>query len=336
MTSEEFKLVQKVKENKLYEEIFPWGITKINSEVVKAIESIAKETNQDKINAILREYNINTMVKYSMIYALLCDLDKEETKKLIASLKEKIDKYEKFLASEKKKEREVNKELKDGQSKQNKISSLEIAHKYVSEYIQGEYKTIEDFCSINNLERNTFPKYVKLIKEFNNELYEEYLTKIKKHQVTNFNLIIEDIINIIAVMKNNSNFNILDYYLNTHFRVDFERTFQIARTIPDIDNSDLVMLRTFYKKNENYQKNNFVAIKTLMDSKRLIGCKYDDAGKYIEGTGRQITQEEKNDIIIFLKENNIPINDRICNLAVTKFARNQLFKNEIENSLRTK
>lgn len=336
MNSEEFKLVQKVKENKLYEEIFPWGITKINSEVVKAVASIARETNQDKINTILREYNIDTMVKYSMIYALLCDLDKEETKKLIASLKGKINKYENFLISEKKREREVKKELKDEESKQNKISSLEIAQKYISAYIQDNHITIEDFCSTNNLERTIFTKYVNLIKEFDNGLYEEYLDKIKKSQEKNFNLIIEDIINIIDVMKNNPKFNILDYYLNTHFRIDFERLFQIARTITDIDNSDLVMLRTFYKKNENYQKNNFTAIKTLVDSKRLIECKYDETGKYIEGTGRELTSDEKNDIIIFLKENNIPINDRICNLAVTKFARNQLFKNETDNSLGTK
>jgi hypothetical protein len=56
-----------------------------------------------------------------------------------------------------------------------------------------------------------------------------------------------------------------------------------------------------------------------MEEKRVVGIQFDKFGKIIEGTGKEITIEEKEKIIKYLEKNNIPFNRMTYNAALKRY-----------------
>ena len=71
-----------------------------------------------------------------------------------------------------------------------------------------------------------------------------------------------------------------------------------------------------YKDAELY---NSTEEKIIKDEKRVVGVQFDKFGKIIEGSGRIITDEEKNYLLDFLSKNGISINRKTYNAVLKRY-----------------
>lgn len=59
-------------------------------------------------------------------------------------------------------------------------------------------------------------------------------------------------------------------------------------------------------------------VQLIYDMKQTVGVQFDEEGRIIPGTGREITLEDKNYIIEYLRNNNIPLTNAAYNAAVKR------------------
>ena len=99
----------------------------------------------------------------------------------------------------------------------------------------------------------------------------------------------------------------VDYYKFTS--LNFDELLHIIKG--HIGSGDYKVLRTFTAKNQNDKEMTQNDISNLYNTKTVVGVQFDDKRNIIPGTGREITKEEKQSIIIYLKKHNIPITQKM-------------------------
>ena len=212
-----------------------------------------------------------------------------------------------------------------------KQEELDIARQAVSRYIMDKYKNINDFCLTNNITTTTFNQYIESIKELDTELYNKYNCYINNIHSKNFAILMSKVSNLIQLIKNGieengkkREFNIVDYYKYTSLSFD-----ELIRIVNGkINSSDYRILRTFIAKHKNDKKLSPNDIHNLYNQKDMIGIEFDGNGNVIPGTGREITKEEKEKIIKYLKSNNIPITNKTYNIIFKRWLSGELLLQE--------
>ena len=200
--------------------------------------------------------------------------------------------------------------------------TIKKAQDYILEYLESDYDK-QEFCQEKNISTETFNKYLEIIKNENTPIYNIYIEKAFENNQKKEQELIQKIPEIIELLKENKNeFNLIDYYLMTN--IPLTRLEEICKT--EIKNSHLQQrdyikyLNPFISKNKQIKECSERDIKIMLTNEtNIVDFQTDENGNYIPGTGRELSLEEKEQLLNFLKENNIPITKRIFSLAIINY-----------------
>lgn len=300
--------------------------------------NISHEKFYDEIEKKKNFYN-----KYFRLFEILSDVDINDKDRIIevfnnykgkialTKIKDQIADYvlsyrkkEVSLTSDLTKKIEIYKEYKKsisnkGKKKQNE-NDLEVATTFVSTFIDSEYSNKDKFCEKIKLPIEGFNKYVDLIKKHDNNLYNSYIKKIESESNKEFDLLTSLILTILKRIQEND-FDLVDYYLITkhHFKNlnEFDKVCRNVLANKTITKDEYGLIKHFLLKNACFKSDNNLCtdlkpmkVKKIMSTYDEIDTQVDKYGNDIKGSGRVITTEEKEDMIKFLKDNNVPINSK--------------------------
>ena len=249
-------------------------------------------------------------------------MPKEEKDKIESSLIKKINAY--FSSKDKEKL----------ESKKNDISpSLSKNLELIKELLLTSYDK-DTFCKKYNIESQNFNQILASIKRYDINLYNKCVTELKtredKNNIESINMIkklvyyLENGVNINGLVRK---FDILDYY----FLTDIPH-YKIMDLPLQLKGKSLKLLKNFVEKNKNGKYElTLISVDKVMNERNIYGCKFDENRKYIEGTGREITALEKEKIIEFFNEHNIPLLDKVYYTALRRYASaNLCIENDID------
>ena len=182
----------------------------------------------------------------------------------------------------------------------------------IIEYINSNY-SISRFCYNKNLSKTLFKQYVAKIKTKNPELYNKFVEATNlKEQIKN-EIIENDVYTILNIIKENSSISIIDFLLITNYDV-FELV-EVADRILSIEDKKLFRMNV---KGIRY-------INRL--SERGLGNLLNSTYTFnINGELIELSENDKIEIIKFLKENNIPVCNDTWTDACIKYLNNELKK----------
>lgn len=302
---------------KLYDE----AISKINLDnpSIKSVNSILldrinKLNNKDDIVTLLSSCEFDS-TSFSYLYnqgiKLYVSVVSQQygDSKLEQELKDKLDYY---WQKEFEKKQDIIRKTKYEEA----LEYLYDAHLMIIEFISGEYISKEEYCNIHDINTKYFDYIIKIIKDFlpnDYKLYDEYLQKsraIRYAKLKAFiNKILECIKNGVKLEDGSTRpINPLDYYLmgGTNYK---------NRENDVLDAASKIMSPTDY--NYFYKFIKKLTIKKDWNTQSFL---YDVTYTYIINEETKVLSKgEKDRIISFLKENNIPINNMTCTYAIRQY-----------------
>lgn len=205
--------------------------------------------------------------------------------------------------------------------------NLATAVSIVINFINGKYDNTEKYCLDIQLEKTDFDKYLELVRQNDEQLYNKYL----QHIESNKNKVYEDLLSkaliVINLIKNGveekgakRDFDLVDYY--KYLPLGFDRMLRIFRENLDLD--DYKLLSTYINKNKNDKELSDTEINNIYNMKTIVNVQLDEENKVIPGTGREITVEEKQNIVNYLRNNNIPVTNKTYNIIYRRWLSGEL------------
>lgn len=242
----------------------------------------------------------------------------------VDEIKDKLQIYYEYIDRKRHEQRESE---KDKRFKKYAEENLSKAQETIKEFLKDKNQTIEDFCDIKNIYRSDFEKYVELIRQLDTDLYEKYSNHNKRIRNKNFLIILMKIKKMINQIKNGveengiiRRFDLVDYYKTT--KLTFKEVLEFSNGRLSIE--EYKILRTFIVSNCADKKLTNKELNKLYDSKTIVGVQFDKNGKMIEGSGREITKEDKMNLIYYLKSNNIPVTQKTYNIVYKRWLSGEL------------
>jgi len=208
--------------------------------------------------------------------------------------------------------------------KNNKIHQvLSTAIETITKFINDtDCNTIEYFCYKYGLNKKTFEEYVTIIREYQIDLYNIYDKKINDIRSQRYAIIINQVKYIIEKIKHgieengiNRPFDLLDYYQITS--IPLEDILKIAKDI--FTTNEFNIIKRFITQNISGVKHTPNVIYQIMSEKVIIKYEKDSKGNPIPGTEELFSSEEKEKLINYLKEKNIPINLKTYNILYRRY-----------------
>ena len=293
------------------------------------LELIENTTNENEIFEILTDYGrykVDGMIEgntrlgilrtFAFDYVVIkYKLDKNELDIKINSLRNKIQKvidiYSDMILAENKQQREND---KNDYLEQIREQSIELIREFILTNL-----TITDFLKEKNISREYFDDALNSISKHNEELYNKYNDHINKKRSERYAVLISKIDSIVDMIKNGiineetnlkKDFDILDYYINTNMTP--EEFLNIA--VKKYKGNDLRLIRAFFATN-----------KTKNSEERIIR-----ETKFIINSV-EITDEQKDIVINYLKQIKAPISTKIFKMALKRHLKNELILEETTN-----
>ena len=165
--------------------------------------------------------------------------------------------------------------------------------------------------------------FIKLEDKELYNLYEQKALSIKQKNYRNMTSICKEIIDYInnGILENGAvrSFDLLDYYHITKC----DRT-TILKILKETSPKDVKIYGAFLRRYQNSKLLNESQVEEILNSKQTIGIEFDKNNNPILGTGYIVTQEEKENIFNYLKENNIPLYDDVYNIALKRYLNKNL------------
>lgn len=234
--------------------------------------------------------------------------------------------YKRELAKKQKEQEEAK--LREKQDKKNLPEATKIIKKFLKD---SKIDTKEEFCASYNIESKTFDYYVEVIQRKNIELYNQYQEKLKETRKKSLEKLTKEIKLIVQLLKNGIEeneitrpFDLLDYYMIT--KRDINEILRYSRLI--LNEKDAQILKLFIKKNDRGGEYNPKDIDLIMSEKVEVNCRKNKNGITIPGTGEIFPNENKEKIIEYLKQNQIPINRKTYTLAFRRYINGFLYLEE--------
>lgn len=209
--------------------------------------------------------------------------------------------------------------LREEKAKLTRQRKLAEAEKILYDYIMSGLDT-DDFISEYGYARSKFNSHVKIVKEFNNSLYEKYLEydeRIKasyKAKLTElFARIVNNINNGVVIDEEKHitrKFTIVDFYYL--YNISIEDLKRYDRKYEILNYQDKKTFSTFIGNNPviNY------SVASFLQSKQI---------KAVNDVPREITLKEKLAIVFYLEEYNIPLTANTIGSALDLYIKNHLF-----------
>ena len=217
-----------------------------------------------------------------------------------------------------------------------KKEKLNTACGIIRNYLDGNYDNLQDYCSKIGTTVSTFKKYVNLMNDINNPIYEEYVQYDENKEKTNFefmhnciSVLLDGIRN--GVQENGSvrEFNLLDYYSCTHKPFKDLKKF----TSKYFSSCDVLNLTLFTSKYEKDKILDEEAIDKIFNTKDYLFCKFDENGKIID-PGYELNSDDKRQIFNLLNEKSIPFTTFTYSLMREKYIQNEILEKYNKNTIK--
>ena len=304
--------------------------TKNNDDYHDFVVSIAKLTNKrietipvfyqrlyeakkesDIINVI---DNSIQKVKRDRVYDFVVKYHHSNYEKAEKNIRSKFDIYDAYQERKRKEQLEKKK-------KEKKTFMIAEASFIIKDYIDSNYENIDDYCLNKDLAVKKFKNILSFMKLEDKELYNLYEQKVlsvKQNNYRNMASICKKIMDGInnGILENGAirSFDLLDYYHITNC----DRT-TILKILKEVSPKDVKIFGAFLRRYQNSILLNESQVEEILNSKQTIGIEFDKNNNPILGTGYIVTQEEKEIVLNYLREQNIPLYDDVYNIALKKY-----------------
>lgn len=297
------------------------------ADYVAVINNVMKAKSDKEVIDILNSYDstleyLKDHINTYLLYYNDNNYNREQ-------IKNKIDIYTNYLKNKRTEANEIRKQEKHQLYIE---ENLDLAKQTVHQFLNGDYEKIGDFCISSGVDIKQFEKYVNIIKESDKELYNKYIGQIDNNQSKRFAVLLDKCKKIIELIKNGveendkrRDFDLVDYYKITS--LNFEGLLNIIKG--HLSAEDYRVLRIFIAKNKNDKDMTSLDVSNLYNAKIVVGGQFDAKRNIIPGTGREITKEEKQSIIMYLNKNNIRLTNKTYNIIFRRWLSGDLVINEL-------
>ena len=279
----------------------------------------ARENNINKINIYKDILNIDDYRKVGKTFKdfkFTINIIKNDfrffemffTDKEAVIIKEKIDQYSNYI----KKSNIINANEKRVESTNDLIKNI------YNDYLNS-HELIDNIYIKYNISSSLRIKYFNRLKTIDKDLYDKVILKMKKEEENKkqeIENVIEELTKIYErkIIDNGieRKFDLLDYFSITNLPIR-DVYFELRKV------SENMSLRNFLHNNCNYDNNIESDKKLVLEEKKIIGIEFDSFNNPVKGTGREVTMEEKNNIINYIVNNNIPFNVTTYNIAFKRY-----------------
>ena len=247
-------------------------------------------------------------------------------------LRNKVNVYASYTANFKK-----DIKLKNNEIIRNRRNNEElgIAKEVLVDFIRSKMKE-KEYLELKGIDSGVFQRYKKVLEVCDPETYKFYKER-KDFQnwdsYIKYGLTVKSLLNDINIGivdgDNKRDFDILDYYLMYDAPLD-----ELSRAIEykdrDIDYNDYLKLRQFISTHMNDKPLELdIVLKTNIE----VNSKRDSRGYPIPGTGRIIKKREKEDVIMYLNNNNVPLTFKTYDIALKRYIESTRIKENINNKI---
>ena len=185
----------------------------------------------------------------------------------------------------------------------------------IQSFMESNY-SLKRFCFQNNISVLTFKNYITRIKTIDPIFYQELMENIKLKEEIQKETIKDDVYTILNKIKElGNNFSIIDFLTLTNY--SFDEIIQLGDLI--LDPSDTRLLRIHvsnFKNVKNFRNYSEKDIQNIFTDKLVIN---------IDGNLIKMSFEDKENIINYLKEHDIPISSTSYRDASIRYYNNTLF-----------
>lgn len=248
------------------------------------------------------------------------ELSTDEKDKQEKEISEKIEIYTSIILKKRAKDRAIAAK-KTRLEEEFKI--LPIAKSTIEDFIRSN-TTMKQYIKDKCIDPSIFIKYLRILKKHDANAYEKYAKRKQTVQKQSFNDNNDTAQRLLLFLKNGVSledgttreFDLLDYYLNFQILPKDLNDCVKCQTNP-INIADYKILRPFISKlmSPSTQLN----IEQIMNATLEVNAQRDENGWPIMGTGRIITSEEKQEVIDFLINNNIPVTTKLYDIALKRY-----------------
>ena len=273
---------------------------------VEILDKLSILNTNEEIESYLLNINIdlnylkNNILNYFMFYRPhIYYLDKNK----YLELKDKLTSYENYLYRK-----------EDPLKTSIKINN-EYAYNIINSFINSKY-SMHRFCFNKNIASKNFKRYVFLVKNNYNKLYQKYIETINFKEKEQETEIKNDVLKILKFIKENNNTSLIDFCLITKY--DILELIKVSDNILSLE--DIKLFRKVLKPLKEIRPFNESQIALLYRTKFTFN---------IDNNLIQINNDDKYTVINYLQENDTPI----CN-ETFKDACIRYYKNLLDNKNR--
>ena len=289
---------------------------------------------REEIIKIIADANIKTNHLKQHIYDFVM-IYYPSRKYLIKVLREKVDVYLEY------KNNRINL-MKEEQFKDKKEKKYNQAKMVIDSFISSNFYRVIDFCNNYDFTKKEFVKYMEVIKENNNNLYQKYLDEMEKRKKIFDKGVVSKIKQIVYFIDNGINdnvgvraFDIIDYY--QFIGLDINELYWYLNNY-EFSALEIRKIRILVDKNRGLKDINSrdydlvegEIIRDILNDVQEYGAKKDNNGLLIPGTGRVIQLDEKEKIIEFLRKIKAPLTMKNYKIACRRYVNERLLFDEKE------
>lgn len=214
-------------------------------------------------------------------------------------------------------------------NKDNNSDDIETVKNFINGYLLSSM-SLREYLQRNNMSDLSFKTYASIVRKNDLDLFNKLSMKVKSDsllETERFKNMIKTLVNYIESGYTLSDgtvkeFDIIDYHIYTHYSL--KELLNKAKNI--IDEKDYAKLKSFSIKYPFTAVWSDRTINNYYDTKLYFDTKMDDKGNII--SSRELTNENKEEILNFLMDNNVPIYQRTINVAEKRFLNNTLYTEE--------
>ena len=173
----------------------------------------------------------------------------------------------------------------------------------LQDFLDSEHITKQEYCKDTGLSINVFDKRLSNVKEYDDEFYTFYLAKLEEKRQTYYETLKPVVEDILSNIQEDKDYSIIDYYLKYKDDYKFEDLCQSCNKYK----LDIRTLKSFLSKAD---------VRNSLNHDAFIN-------QYYKAYDHEFTDEEKEQIYTYLKDNCIPANWHNVSLVVGNYYRNQ-------------
>ena len=209
---------------------------------------------------------------------------------------------------------------------------LPIAENLIDFYIASKYLTVKDFCSDHELTIETFERAKRIISLCDKYKYTRLNTEQKIKDLIRRKLVSEEIEQISYLINNGVElengeiraFDLIDYYECTNVPPkNLYISINTKKFVPhNINTRDLIILKKYLSRvSSNVFNTNPINVEIKLKDVVKFAQK-DENGKIIEGSFREVTEEEKLSLLEYLQTHKVPLIEGTYEAGIRRIGNN--------------